>query len=419
MNSGGLGKQIATMIGGKGFVRVAQLVAFVFLARALSPAEFGWYGIITSTVALATTLGTLGLRQSFAREIGQGRLTAGQAVGTTLALLPIMTAVCTAVIMLIYGEEVSALSGNFGLWIVILMMGGSLLLMLLQGIFLGKGAIGSFTLSESVPRLVLLAGAFALGLLGVLTLTNALWLQVVTFFLPMPLVLYWSIKNGGQIRTAFRHLPTMVRFGVIVALNLFMITFCARISMFIIERVMDADAAGQFFAAIRVTEILLDVATAVGLVLFSRTTRSKDVKAAVAESMNIGAWLFWGFLLLAIPVTLLAPFALTIVVGEGYAAAAPALQILALSLAPAASRKLIYPALAGAGRPALGTPVLILGLAVTAIGALVLVPTLGINGGAIAFVIGQFGMMIGYMVACKAALNLPLTRMIVPRRRSK
>lgn len=418
MSSGGLGRQIATMVSGKTIIRLSQFVAFIFLARALSPAQFGWYGIITSSVALAAMLGTLGLRQSFAREIGQERLTPGKAVGTALALLPFMTLATTAVILFIYGSDLAELLGGPAHWVVAALMLGSLMLMLLQGIFLGKGEIGRFTITESMPRLLLLVGAVSLGLLGILRLPSALWLQASTFLLPMPLVAYWCLKNGGRIKTAFRQLPQLVRFGIVVALNLFMITFCARISMFIIERLVDAEAAGQFFAAIRVTEIFLDIATAIGLVLFSRTTRSKDIKRSLRESLNISAWMFWGFALLSAPIALLAPLLLTLAIGSDYADAAPALQILAISLAPAASRKMVYPALAGAGRPGLGTPVLIAGLVITAVAAILLVPYYGINGGAIAFVIGQFVLLLGYMITCQVALHIPLFAMIVPRRPS-
>lgn len=417
MSSGGLGRQIMTMVFSKGVIRVSQLVAFVFLARALTPTEFGWFGIITSAIALTATLGTLGLRQSFAYEIGQDRLTAGQALGTALSLTPIMVATGTGVLMLIYGDDIHDLLGGLGFWIIVLALFGAMLLMMVQGIALGHGDINAFAWGEAIPRLVLLVGVVIFGLVGLLTLSNSLWVQAATYLAPLPLLVYLGLKHGSRIGLAFRRLLPMIRFGVVVAFNMFMVLLCTRVSMFALERLIDADASGQFFAAIRVTEIFLDIATAVGLVLFSHTARSKDMKVAVSEAMAIAGWLFWLFLLLAVPIIFLAPMLLTLVVGNEYAEAVPALQILALSLAPWASHKMLYPALAGSGHPASGTPVLISGLALNIALALWLIPTMGINGGAFAFVGGQTALMIGYAIVCRIKFGIPIHSLFLPPRK--
>lgn len=413
---GGLARQALTIVFSKGVIRLSQLVAFVVLARTLTPAEFGWYGIITSAIALTATLGTLGLRQSYAYEIGQGRLTAGQAIGTSLGLVPIMVAGGTGVLMLIYGRDARDLLGSAGPWIIVLALTGAMLLMMLQGIFLGSGDINSFALGESIPRVVLVAGAVTLGLTGLLTLPNALWLQAATYAVPLPLLVFLALRHRNRIGTAFRRLFPMVRFGLMVAFNLFLVMLSTRVSMFALERLVDADASGQFFAAIRVTEIFLDIATAVGLVLFSHTARSKDVQVAVKDAITIAGWLFWLFLILALPILFVAPTLLTIVVGDEYTDAVPALQILVFSLAPWASHKMIYPTLAGAGHPGAGTPVLITGLALNTILALLLIPSMGITGGAIALVAGQVTLMFGYAIVCRIKFSIPLRSLFLPPR---
>lgn len=411
----GLARQALTMVFGRGIIRVAQLIAFVFLARALTPAEFGWYGIIISAITLTATLGTLGLRQSFAYEIGQERLTPGQAVGTSLAIVPVMFVACGIVIALLYGDRILALEGGMGPLIIGLALLGALFMMLLQGVFLGRGAITSFMLSESLPRLILLVSAVALGVMGLLNLTSSLWIQAATLLVPMPLLVYLAIKGTGRIGTAFRRLGPMIRYGLVVAFNTFVVMLSTRVSMFVIEHFVGAAASGQFFAAIRVTEIFLDIATAVGLVLFSRNTRNKDTRAAVTESVTITGSLFWMFALIAAVMALAAPILLTVAVGDSYAGAVPALQILAIGLAPSAAHKIIYPALAGSGKPAAGTPALLTSFGVTLTLALILVPWLGLIGGAVAFVIGQFALLIGYAITCRVRFGVPIHAMFVPQ----
>ncbi|WP_169773005.1 oligosaccharide flippase family protein, partial [Escherichia coli] len=90
----------------RGFIRMAQLISFVLLARFLTPAEFGYFGIVTSAIPLAAMLGSLGLRQSFAYEIGQKRLLSGDAIATMLAVWPVLAAISTIAVYYMVGSAV-------------------------------------------------------------------------------------------------------------------------------------------------------------------------------------------------------------------------------------------------------------------------------------------------------------------------
>lgn len=409
--------QIFTIVSGRGVIRLTQFVTFVLLARSLSPDEFGWFGILTTAFVLASTIGSLGFRQSFAYEVGQGRMSPAEANGTTLLLWPLFTLVAAAVVSLIYASRVPTLSVAHACAVITAGVAGTMFLTLIQGTFLGRGEIGSFTLSESLPRVVLLVLIGILALTGGITLGTSLWSNAASFAVMVPVAIWLATRGAGRPRLQFRRLRWMVGYGLVFALNLFLITLGSRLAIFLLERFGEAADAGRFFAAVRVNEIFLEVATAVGMVLFSHAARQEPSESVVARNARIACWMFWLFLGLAVGVAAAAPVVVSLVLGSGYAQAAPALQILAIGLAPAAANKVIYPTLAGLGKPYFGTPVILIGLTANFTLALLLIPVWGVQGGATAVVLGQFLIFGGYIVLLRRQFNVPPRLLVIPSRK--
>lgn len=408
-------RQAVTILFARGFIRIAQLVAFLLLARFMTPAEFGWFGILTTAMTLAAMLGSLGLRQSFTYEIGQKRMTSGEAAGTTLALWPLLTLASAAVIYLLYGNQIPGLSSLETGSLIVLGVAGTMFVTLIQGVYLGRGDINAFSFSETLPRLALMVFAAGLALMASVTLATALWAHVGGFVLAIPVALWLALRGAGKPLPRFDRLGGMLGYGLIFAFNLFLITLCSRISMFVIEHHSGAEAAGQFFAAVRVNEIFLEAATALGMVLFSNAARQEQGVSVLGRNARIACWIFWSFTAAAIVVALFGPFLLRTLLGSDYAPAGTTLQILAFGLAPAAACKVIYPTLAGQGKPFFGTPVIILSLLINLSLAFVLVPGLGVYGGAWALVVGQYFLLGGYVLSCRRLENIHLRDFVVPR----
>lgn len=410
----GLAGQAFTILFARGFTRVAQLLAFLILARFLTPAEFGWYGIVTTAVSLAALLGSLGLRQSVAYRIGRKEMTVGEGTATVLAVWPVLVAVSAGVVIWLYAGTVPSISSIEAGAAIALGVAGAMLVMLVQGIFLGRGEVRRFSSTETLPRVMLAVFAALLALFGMVTLANALWAFALGFAATIPLALWLALNDSGPLRPRLGALPGMLGYGLAFAFNLFLITLCSRLSMFVIEQVHGAAAAGQFFAAVRVNEIFLEAATAFGLVLFSDSARATDVTIP-GRNARIACWMFWGFSLVALGIAVVAPVLLRLFIGADYADAGLALQLLAISLGPAAATKVIYPTIAGQGRPLFGTPAIIVSLAANLGLAIALVPMLGIAGGALALVAGQYLLYLGYALSCRRLFHIPLRDFILPR----
>lgn len=408
-------RQVLTALLGRGVVRISQLVTFLLLARLMTPAEFGWFGIMTTAITIAGLLGSLGLRQSFGYEIGQKHRTPAEAAGTALVLWIPLSIASAAAVFVLYGRQLPGISPLEAACIIFVGVAASLLVMLLQGINLGRGDIRAFAVSESVPRVALMVLSIVLALFGTITLESSLWAFGGGFTIAAPLVLWLALSGTGRMRASFRRLGQTVRYGLIFAFNLLLITVCARLSMFVIERYAGASAAGEFFAAVRVNEIFLEAASTVGMVLFSSAARQETNDTVINRSARIACWMFWLFMVLGGLVMLVAPVAVRLLAGSDYSAAGPALQILALSLAPTAASKIIYPTISGSGDPHFGTPIIITSLIFTGAAAFTLVPSMGLQGGAIALVGGQYLLFAGYVILCRRKYQVPFRIMLLPK----
>lgn len=409
-----LARQAFTVLTGRGLIRLTLLLSFLIIARFLTPAEFGWFGIVTTGISLAATLGTLGLRQSFAYEIGQQRISARTAGLTGIILWPALAALSSTLVLTFLWPTFPNDNRFQLVFVVSVGVCGALLLSLFQGIPLGQGNIRQFTSSETAPRIILLFGAVALALLGALNVLSILWIYAVGFVITGLLLATITLRAGDFGRPIFRDLPKLISYGLVFSLNLFLVTLSTRISMFVIESSLGAAEAGLFFAASRVSEVFLELATAVGLVLFSSATRSGGGQSMLNRAADIVGWMVWLFLILCIIIFFTAPVLVRILLGSDYLSSTPVLQVLALGLVGSAGHKMIYPALAGTGRPYFGTPmlavtvVLIWGLSVY------LVPQYGVVGGAWAVVIGQWALFFSYIILCKIKFNIPIRKFILP-----
>lgn len=404
---------ILTVLGGRGVVRIAQFATFVILARVLSPTDFGWFGLITTAIALSTVLGSLGLRQSTAYWIGQKRMTAGQGVGTALVTSGPLAALAASAIAIWYLREDTGLAATGLVLVIAAATAGSMLVTLIQGVHLGRGDIRSFAVTDAIPKAVMLGVVVIVAFLPDGGLDEALWAYAVGFLIAAPVAVLLASRGVGRVSPTFRPLPQMLGYGIFFAFNLFLVTLCSRASMFVVEFFSGAHAAGEFYAAVRVNEIFLEVATAMGMVVFSHAARQTN-DDSMLRNARLACWSFWAFAGLGVVVALLAPLLLGLVLGPGYERAAPALQVLAIGLGPTAAAKIIYPALAGRGRSMFGTPIIAVSLALNVGIALALVPSVGVTGGAIAYTVGQFVLFIGYVMTFAATQHIPVRRFFLP-----
>lgn len=385
-------RDVATVVFARGFVRAAQFLSFLILARFLTVEEFGWFGLVTSAIALAVTLGSLGLRQSVAYQQGSGEVSQGQSLATSLVLFPVLAAASSAGVLLLYGDALPTGTPLLLKASIVLATSGSLLVTILQGIPLAKGDIRSFSLSETSPRVILAVACVFFAAAGFMTLPIAMSAYALGFVVTAPLLLF-SVSRGvsGISIPPAKKIFRMIGFGGVFAINLFLILGMSRLSMFLLEHYHGANLTGLFFAALRANELLLEVAAAVGIVAFSSSVRevSTDKKTFADQTSKLSRLVFWAFTIAGFAVAPFSERVVTILAGSSYRGAGPAMLVLSLSLGIASANKVIYPAVAGRGRPLFGTPAIVIGLAVTLLASILLIPKFDLVGAATSIAAGQ------------------------------
>ncbi|WP_083504983.1 oligosaccharide flippase family protein [Nesterenkonia jeotgali] len=403
-----------SVLSSKAVTRVAQFLTFILLARTLSPENFGWFGMITTAMALGAMMGSLGLRQSISRELGQGAIEQPQAVGLAL-LLPLPLGLATGLIVSqwvlrqesIDRPDLVAIYAGVG-------VAGAISLLMAQGVFLGNGEINRFSATEALPRVALLLIVVGLTHFGTLTLSLAVGAHAVGFLGVAVFVALYSLMRNKVRITSPRHLMAMIRFGAVFAVNLTLITLAPRISMFVLEHFYGPGASAQFFGAVRIAEIFLEVSAAMAMVLFSDGVRAKETMSRLPRNTGIACWLFWIFLPIGGVVALTAPWFVPLLLGDAYQGAVPALRVVALGLGAAAGSRIIYISLAAAGKPQFGTPLLILSLSVNFSTALLWIPTFGVTGGAWSLVLSQFVLYFCYILLCRFKGYATWSELLVP-----
>ena len=404
-----------TILGSRLLTRAAQMVAFVLLARVLSPGGFGAYGVLTSAVFLTGQIGNLGLRQSAAYRIGRKQMTDGEAMGVMFAFWPFASIACIGSLLVLCHEALAAIGGLEAKIAIAIAMTALLLITLFQGIFLGRGGIKQFALADSGPRVLQSVLVGGLWLLGFLTLQTAVWSFAVSFLILAPVVLWMCLKGAAPLKFSVSTAPDMIRHGFLFALSMFFIGLQGRVGVFFLSTTAGDVAAGQFFAAQRACEIFLELATAVGLVLFSDAARSDSVGENLKSAMAVAASMFLLFLAIGAGIAIAAPLFVSIVLGAAYADAVPAIRILAIGLAPAAFIKIMNGVIGGSGKPFISAGVIGGGLVLNVVVAFALSGRGGFLAPAWSMVISQFAMAIAYVAVCKFSFGVTMSPPEAPR----
>ena len=410
-----LAGRVAGVLTGRMAARGAQFVTFFLLARSLSPADFGWYGLFTTSVLLGVLIGSLGLRQACAYQLGQGRLSHAEALGAMGVSWPVLSLVAAGAVVVAVGNPLPTPGWTPIILISLVATLGAMGVMLMQGLLLGLGRTGRFALSDSVMAVLLLAMTAGLWVSGHLTLYSVLMAVAASQLIAGIATFFMASPGAGRPQIVLAETPALLAYGFGFALNLFLITLSVRLSLYLIEMHGGAELAGQFFAGVRLNDLMIEAATALGLVLFSDTVRSGSQVETLRSNLKIAAWLLWLFMAGAVLLAAIAPWGVPFLLGAEYAPAGQVLMITAFMVGPTAATKVIYPSLAGLGRPWLGTPAIGLSLAVNWALSLILIPRYGLAGASVALVVSQWLLMFAYIAIVGRHANSRWQSALIPQ----
>ncbi|MEP7081612.1 MAG: polysaccharide biosynthesis C-terminal domain-containing protein [Chloroflexota bacterium] len=186
-----------------------------------------------------------------------------------------------------------------------------------------------------------------------------------------------------------------------------------RLDLLLVSALLRVEAAGVYLVALRVGEVVVQVANSFAVLTFPQVASQADpndtasTERATRVTLAIVAVSAVGLGLVAEPL-------LTIAFGEAFRSGTVALRVLLLGMVPLALCRIVTSDLKGRGRADLASIANLLAVVLTAVLGLLLIPAFGIEGAAMASVGAYAGLAVALLVAYRHVTRGQL-RHLVPR----
>ena len=412
----GLGASIALLA----VARLSTVVAFfainVVAARLLDPAQVGAAAVGQTIGLIAGLVGNGGLNIAtiyFLQQRPDERrtivpaLTGLAAIGASVAFVAVLVS-APLVFALVLGADAWLLLGAAGLMgagMIAYEFGGALLL--------GLGHRPAYTLAELVRGWGSLV-AVAL-LVFVLREDWGLVLGMALGYAGGALLAILRSRGETPIRPRLdRRLGgEALRFGLRGQVGNVFQFLGVRLDLLLVPAFLDLSSAGIYFVAVRVSDVVGQVATAAASLVFPQVAGQQDRRATATTERIVRATLLVVVATAAV-VALLAEPILGIAFGEPYVAGASVLLLALVGIVPLSLGRMIASDLKGRGRPGLVSLSALLSVGTTLAFDVALIPALGIRGAAIAAVLSNTATAIALLLAYRSVTDGRLVD-LVPR----
>ncbi|MFO1038838.1 MAG: lipopolysaccharide biosynthesis protein [Geminicoccaceae bacterium] len=398
-------------------MRAANFLVFVALARALTTAEFGFYGYVITTALILSVSFDLGFRQSGAWLIGK-EPHQEQTLVTHLALvITVAGAVGVLVCWLMLRTGTSVTEYGPLALLAALNVAPMLCLRTGQGVFLGRGELGKLNRSELISRAVVLLGTLGLWGLGRLDLTSALW-ALLAAHVSAAAYLFWQI--APEVRLAklvdVPLLRRLFRHGLELWIALVLMILLGRIGFWIVGWQLGDDALGLYFGVQRLGEILVEVATAVGVVIFSHGVRAKDARQSAGEAVRVARLVTSLIAVLVVACMFIAAPLLHLALGAEFATQAWPFRLVMLGTIANCFTTMLYPCLSAQGLARWGIAAFAAGVAMAALAFSALTPLQGLVGAGIAYMLAQLTVVALLVAAYRRRFGFSAAEVLLPQR---
>jgi O-antigen/teichoic acid export membrane protein len=399
-------------------MRAANFAVFALLARGLAVGEFGFYGFVIATSLVLAITFDLGLRQSGAWVVGREPGSDPEVTTHVLALSLALGAagVLACWLLLRAGGYVAGYGGGLALLAALNVL-PMLCLRTGQGVLLGRGDLGGLNRSELISRAVALAGIAGLWASGRLDLGAALG-ALLAAHAAAAAYLLWRLGGAFRPRTLFQPalVARMLRYGAELWLAVLLLVLLGRVGFWVVSWQLGEAALGLYFGAQRLGEILVEVATAVGIVIFSHGVRAADTRASALDAIRVARLVTALMALVAAAALVLARPLLGLALGPDFAAEPAAFRLVMVGALANSYATMLYPCLSAQGLARWGIAAFALGSAVAVAAFHVLTPALGLAGAGLAYASAQTAATAVIVLAYRRRFGFPVAAILLPQR---
>jgi O-antigen/teichoic acid export membrane protein len=356
------------------------LVTGPLVARSLGPIGRGEFAAVATYSGFAVAVVGLGIPRGINYALQTLKIAPGVVLGTALRFCALVFIPAAALGILVAATIMDRFSGTAQLGALVLTALAPLgVLQLSANAFLmTEGALGVLTRVQAAPLLINAVAVIGLAVAGELTLLTYLIATLVSLIVPMLMAL-----RGLRVRPARGgHLSTQLQFGLRAYPGSLASLANGRLDQALIGPFLGAADLGFYAIAVSLSSLPLSLAQAVAARGISQVTRPEgglDPELA-GRVIRRGAVMT---ALMSLAVAAVLPIFIPIVYGSDFTRSLPlALVLLIGTLALGVTVSTSF-CLNLAGRPGATSIAEIISVVVTAVGLLVLLPTLGVLAAAL------------------------------------
>ncbi|SES42894.1 oligosaccharide flippase family protein [Salipaludibacillus aurantiacus] len=389
----------------------------ILLARLLGPEGKGIITAVFVFPLLMVSLADMGIRQATAYYVGKGEHKLSEII-SSIAFLWIITSASSILIVLVY--FLLGPSDQYA-WIILLVALASIPIKLIEqyakGIMLGKNRISTINISQllrlaaNILSVLLLVWLFDLGVLGA---------ALVQIIMALTIAIYYLIKVTNYHKIKFKPVSPLPKLlfmrGFGFAAALFIINLNYKIDIMILDRLVSAEEIGLYSVGVNFAELLWQIPSAVGMVLFAKSTTSKNQVDAVERSTAILRLVLPIMVISSIFIAVFAPYVIRILYGIDFIESGNILRILLPGICFITVSKILHPDLAGRGYPLFALRVFILTLLINILLNFLFIPTYGVNGAAFASTISYIVSGIGFGYVYSRKERIPMSNIFIIKR---
>jgi O-antigen/teichoic acid export membrane protein len=374
-------------------ILVGNFIVSIITARILGPEGKGLFAAITVIPGLVLAFSDFGIGHSAAYMVGR-KTHRNEEVASSLLVLWILTSLfAVAVTAILYAVQFGSEYWML-LVLMLLVIPCDLGMRYMKGYLQGKERIGImnsvdlYRVALNIILVLLLVGVFRTGVMGMLLTTLIMALVIC-------MVCVISVSRDVKLKIRFLKQLSFEMFvkGIAFAAAILMLQLNLRIDLVMLESMTTIYEVGIYSLGTNVAELIWQIPTAVGMVLFARSANSKTVEEAVQRTAKmirlivpvllVAGTIFWGIM----------PVFVHIVYGAEYLPSVEVIRLLLPGVICMVIVKILHSDISGRGKPLYTVMLVILPLIINLAANWLLIPSYGAAGAAVSSTIS-------YSVAC-------------------
>ena len=368
--------------------RVFAFLMSIVLARGLGPEARGDYALFVLSATFAATLSTLGIGLGTMYYVSKGKHETKVLLGNSHFLVLIMGAIAAAALAAVgLAIEPKAFVEGRSFWLYAFAFPLVLEFLLATAFLVGSERFGPLNASLLIQTLVLTAGATALWVGGWMTIFSVLFLWVVSYAMATATALVFvglgQLSLRRSLRPDFAVLREQVSFGLPGQAGNILQRLNYRLDQYMVRGFGNRADVGYYATATGLAESVWWLANSVSMALLPRLTRMESQRAAEVTPVACRNIILIS-LLLAAGVAVTAPFTVEILFGHAFAPAVAPIIWLLPGIAALSGAKVLGSYFFSQARMSVASLTAMISLVATIAFDLLLIPTLGITGAAIA-----------------------------------